>query len=461
MFKALALALGLVLTCSCTQANPAFCSLDTDCQNGFRCDDSHSCVEVVLECQTNPDCADTARPICDNNTCRACTVDPECSSTVCRPDGACELADNVIYVSPGGPESGECSIERPCDLGFAKSKLTATRSTIRLTPGSYTLTREFLVDSTPAIVVGDRTSVVKQANVGPSFHVSSGSSLSLRGFAAETGIACDNATLSISDLNLDHPTSEIRSWIVGANCEVSVSGSELIASRQHGIAVTGGTLAVVDTRIANSQGSGLSCSNSTCSVNRTSILGSLLVGLDATPVSLELHRSLLTGNLQGGVRSVGGTLDVTNNFVFRNGNSKDATFGGMRLEPANGSNRIQHNTIVFNDSDPFASPLLAGGLFCKFAGASNNLIYNNFSGNNTMPNSQTGGGCDFTGSLIVNGDGTNEMHFVSPIAEPFDYHLADELSPAVNSGLPGTVTEDFDGDPRTSSPDIGADEFVR
>ncbi|MBA2539306.1 MAG: hypothetical protein H0V17_06710 [Deltaproteobacteria bacterium] len=115
---------------------------------------------------------------------------------------------------------------------------------------------------------------------------------------------------------------------------------------------------------------------------------------------------------------------------------------------------------MFNDSDPVANPAFAGGLFCRNAVAPNNLVYNNFAGNNMMANSQVGGTCNLSGSLVANGDGTNQMQFVAPITEPFDYHLANSLSPAVNAGTPGSVSEDFDGNPRSDLPDVGADELV-
>ena len=268
--------------------------------------------------------------------------------------------------------------------------------------------------------------------------------------------------MSVVGLRFDQEASEIRSWVTSSGCSTSITDSELIESPQHGIAANGGSLTVTGILVEGSSGNGVVCTAATCSISTSRIIGSQLVGIDATPIALQLGRSLLTENVQGGIRAVGGTCDITNNFVFRNGNDADGTFGGMRLEPsAGGNHRIEHNTIVFNDSDPAANPAFAGGLFCKNAVAPNNLVYNNFAGNNSMPNSQVGGGCNFSGSLISNGDGglTNEMHFAAPVAVPFDYHLADALSPAVNAGASGSVSEDFDGDQRTGVPDVGADEF--
>lgn len=90
----------------------------------------------------------------------------------------------------------------------------------------------------------------------------------------------------------------------------------------------------------------------------------------------------------------------------------------------------------------------------------NNLIANNFRGNEFDASAQKGGTCTFTGSKVLASDST--AHFVSPIAEPFDYHLADAQSEAVNVGILSNspITEDFDGDARSDGmPDVGADEL--
>jgi hypothetical protein len=55
-------------------------------------------------------------------------------------------------------------------------------------------------------------------------------------------------------------------------------------------------------------------------------------------------------------------------------------------------NRVDHNTIVRNDTPP--DTMCAGGLYCDAAGtAANNLIANNFTGNEQFPNAQVAGNC--------------------------------------------------------------------
>ncbi len=269
----------------------------------------------------------------------------------------------------------------------------------------------------------------------------------------------------IAKLALDGGT-EVRPWISASSCKLTVSDADLNNSTAEGIvAVANGSSStlttITNTRIRGSASHGIRLDAGSCSINATTVTGSQQIGVTAINTTLSVQRSLVASNRRGGVSRTGaGTFDVTNNFVFRNGNDADGEFGGLRLISTTGVNKVQHNTIAYNDSDPTASPLYAGGLYCADAAAPGNLIYNNFAGNNTQPNAQVGGSCDTSTSLVSNGNGTNEMHFVAPLIVPFDYHLADALSPAVNTGPATDVNVDFDGQPRPNGlPDVGADEL--
>ena len=387
-------------------------------------------------------------------------LDDECDSQVCRSDGSCEEAGNIVYASPDGLSSGDCTADAPCVVNFARTLLDASRATLRLANGTYVAVNDFVANGTAIAVVGGSSASVtfeRSGLITPLFEARSGATLSLRGFALNEGVVSSGgSTVVITRLLFDHQSITVRPWISGSGT-IEVRDSELRDSNSDGINATG-TLRVLRTTIDGSAGNGIRCST-TCEISGSKIKNSILIGVTSTG-PLEVLRSEIAGNQQGGIQQIGGSATIVNNFVFRNGNDKNGKFGGIRVEPSNGSPaRIEHNTIVFNDSDPFASPAFAGGLYCQNATAPNNIIFSNAAGNNTMPNSQTGGVCGFNGSLIRNGDGTNELHFISPIAEPFDYHLADDQGPASNTGMSTTVTEDFDGDPRGSLPDIGADEF--
>ena len=361
-----------------------------------------------------------------------------------------------MYAAADGVSAGTCAADAPCDLVYAYSLLDSTRATIRLADGAYSLTTDFVTTTDSFTVVGDRGASLTRLMDGPAFQASNGLTLTLRGFTLNRGVTVSAfSTLVIARVLFDNPTAVVLPWISGDGAAVEVTDSELNDSRSDGIALGVTKLTVRRTAITNSNKNGVTCNGET-EVTDSKVERSTLIGIQAN--ELTLLRSSVSENLQGGVSAIG-KFEIANNFVFRNGNSKNAKFGGIHAETTVIGSKLEHNTVVFNDSDPFASPLLAGGVFCKGVSAPNNLVYINSSGNNTMPNSQTAGTCGFTGSLILNGNLTNELHFVSPFQPPFDYHLADSGSPAVDQGQPGTVADDIDGEPRTGSPDIGADDL--
>lgn len=311
-------------------------------------------------------------------------------------------------------------------------------------------------------IVGSRNAVFERATTGPSFDVRNGSSLELRGVTLHRGIECDTGTLEIVRAAFNSAGTEVRSWLVLHNCTTSVVASELDLSTALGIdANNGGTLRVSDSSITESADTGIRMTGAELTVERSTIAENRGMGIDATTQQLVVRRSVFYSNRLGGISSVNGVFDVTNNFVYRNGNAGNALFGGLRLETYLAGNRFEHNTVVRNDAEYGATPKYAGGVFCKGGGSTkNNLITNNFYGNQFDPNAQVAGTCMFSGSLIEDSD--EAIRFVRDAEEPFDYHLADAQSTAVNAGVLGTppITEDFDGDPRDDGmPDMGADEL--
>ncbi|MBA3405987.1 MAG: right-handed parallel beta-helix repeat-containing protein [Gemmatimonadaceae bacterium] len=288
----------------------------------------------------------------------------------------------------------------------------------------------------------------------------SGATLTLRGFALTKGVSCVNGTLEVRRMAFSAGTQAMP-WVAATNCTLRVLESQLNDSLAEGIVAEAGNSQIDGSRIERSALQGLLLGSGSHSVLRSYIHSNRAIGIDGRFVTkLVVRRSSVFANRMGGISGSSGQFDLTNNFVYRNGNAANSQFGGVRIVNSNSGNRIEHNTIAYNDSDVNAAPPMAGGIYCTGLGGPNNLVYNNFAGNNMLPNAQVNSGCDMTGSLVRNGDGTNEPHFVSPIAEPFDFHLADPASPAANVGRPSDLTEDFDGDARPNGlPDVGADEL--
>lgn len=456
---------------ACTKRNPDYCGANDECSSGEVCDlATHTCVDMGgnpdagAACSTNEQCA-ASTPICGTDgACRTCALDDECASGVCRPDGACEAAANVLYVAPNGIAAGQCPSMQPCELTYARSLVTATRSSLRVSDGTYSLPSSFTVALPLAsiAVVGGRNAVFERANSGPSFSIGSGSELALRGVTLHRGLECNTGTVKVVRVGFNTPGVEVRPWLLLSNCMASLVDSDLEGAQGDAISsANGGTLDLVGTRISGGTAAGVKMGAGSLSIARSTIFQNAGIGVDTGAQQVIIRRSMLFSNRMGGISAVGGVFDVTNNYVYRNGNANDATFGGMRLDSIVAGNRVEHNTVIRNDMDVNAMPVYAGGIFCRGGGTSaNNLIANNFRGNESYPNAQTGGTCTFTGSLAQASD-TN-LNFVRPIAEPFDYHLANTQSAAANAGVVGSppLTEDFDGDPRTDGmPDLGADEL--
>ncbi len=212
---------GLALS-GCVAPNPKFCDALEDCANGLVCDlETNSCVPPPdppdVECSDQIPCADPLKPICSpDQVCQACVLDDECGSQVCRTDGSCELADNILYAAADGVSSGLCPVDAPCDLSFAWSLVDATRTTIRLLNGAYTLATDFETSNVPVTVVGGRGAMLARSSNGPAFEALNGTSLTLRGFVLNNGVSCLNASLVVTNMVFDNPTAELRPWISGS-----------------------------------------------------------------------------------------------------------------------------------------------------------------------------------------------------------------------------------------------------
>ena len=293
---------------------------------------------------------------------------------------------------------------------------------------------------------------------------SDGGALTVRGISLDKQVVCSNfGHINVTRVAFANPGIEHTPWITLSMCSTaSVTDSDLADSPADGIrAEFGGDLAVTGSTISRSIANGISSMGQHVIINRSTVTDSGDLGVRASVQMLAIHRSTILSNHGGGISGTGGIFDITNNFIARNGNDNTGEFGGLRLDTTLPGNRVIHNTIDRNDSNPTANPLYAGGFFCRGGGVfANNLIVNNFAGSATQPNAQTGGTCDLAGSLISAAD--NAYHFVSSGALPFNYHLADRTSQAVNAGMIVVAgePEDFDGEPRNDgAPDVGADEL--
>jgi hypothetical protein len=196
-----------------------------------------------------------------------------------------------------------------------------------------------------------------------------------------------------------------------------------------------------------------------CTLNKN-LYGLMIAGSG----KLILGRSTVSLNPQGGVVITGSAtkFDVTNNYIFRNGNKNDSLYGGIDINTISGTGcQLQFNTIVDNDTTTGGTK--AGGVKCDITGfmAPNNIIARNKVGDMAgLTNSQTLGVCSFTSS-IVQPDMTGLL-FKQADTQPYDYKLTMGSTAAIDQAMGGAqLTEDNDGQKRPNGTfrDIGADEF--
>jgi hypothetical protein len=449
MLKWLAL-VGMIAACT-TRANPAYCDESSDCKNGFVCNlTTHGC-----EAESDVDAAVDSGP-------GSCALDDECTSGVCREDGTCEAAENILYVAPDGISAGACPESSRCDLVYALSTVTTIVSTIRLANGTYDLASDIVIDQPNVSIVGGRSAVLKRSAPGPVINVrgiagSTNPTLTLRGITSNKGVACEAGTIRLQRALFDNAPSEAIPWIATDDCDLLVESSELRDSPAAGISGEFSDLEMVDSKISGSTAGGISISytragGSGVNIRRSTIELNIDVGIKLfNAASFRLERSTIINNRTGGVSSLGSPYDVTNNFIVRNGSQGLPTeTGGIRLT---GSGRVIQNTIAMNQAPPDAP--YAGGIYCDNGTAANNIIAANQRGNEELPFAQNAGNCSYGGSLIA----TSYMTPVFIDVELGDnFHIA-SASPAVNAGGAPQVDVDFDGEPRTDgAADLGADE---
>jgi hypothetical protein len=117
---------------------------------------------------------------------------------------------------------------------------------------------------------------------------------------------------------------------------------------------------------------------------------------------------------------------------------------GISLEQACGT-EVMHNTVVALEQ-PFT------GIEYRWS-STNVTIHNNLVTHAIML--RDGAQADLQGNIS---DIADTSHFIDAAGN--DLHLVAGSS-AIDAGVPTSVTEDIDGDPRDASPDVGADEWVQ
>jgi hypothetical protein len=382
--------------------SPPGCTADEQCP-GQVCDvPSRTCVQCTA---TSAAACTAATPVCDtdDHTCRACTAHSECASNACLPDGTCAAEDQVAYVTTNG-QSTDCTHTAPC--AEVSTALATNKPIIKVQSDPAKEAATIVIDGKAVTILAEP-----------------GAKLGLSTFGTILNVKSANADVSIVDLE-----------ITGA----AGNGAFGIA-----LDANGGVPQLTLTRVKIDENAG--------------------GGISATGGSLTVSQSTISGNQGGGISvTSGATFDISNNFIFRNGDPDSGTYGGISLDvaTANGST-LEFNTIVDNRAS--AGTTRVGGVKCDitgFAAANNIIVRNSVGGSTSAGTAQTLGACTFPTSSVAND--VSGLAFSSPDMEPYNYRLTAGSSAIDQATTPSNVAIDVDGDvrPQGAQKDQGADEYT-
>jgi hypothetical protein len=218
------------------------------------------------------------------------------------------------------------------------------------------------------------------------------------------------------------------------------------------------TVTLARVKLLNNAGGAVAASGGAVTVSQSTIANNAGGAIAASGGSLTVSQSTIAVNQGGGIAiaGVGAKFDITNNFIFRNGEPSTSAFGGLNLGVVTTvGSRLEFNTIVDNQA-----AINSGGVICNVATftAPNNLIARNFLAGS--PTTQTMGACTYPTSLVQNDlSGLAFIHSEPP--GPFDYHLGQTAAAAIDQATTASAIDtDVDGDHRPfgAQKDIGADE---
>ncbi len=418
---AVALSWILASATGCREDNPYYCDdrAYDNCVNRpgeFPCSEKADCAEqagkpacselnegtgtgICVQC-TVADSAACAgvTPICGADaTCKGCGKHGDCASAVCLADGSCAAEATVAYVSPTGTDNDQCGKSTPCTK-VAKA-IATSRPYVKF---SETTDEAISLENKNVTFVAEPGAKLTRTNNGILLEVKGSSQLEI--FDLELTGASGPSGIGIS-------------LPVGNTARLSLQRAKVTNNNGGGIVINGGVLTI--------------------------------------------SQSTISGNAGGGISISSATFDITNNFIYRNGNSTGTTIGGVSFAvAAAGSNRFEFNTIV--DNEISASTTSSGGVLCDIPGfaASNNIIARNFVNRmSAAANANTLGQCTHPSSKMVADLG--ELKFLAPDMPPFNYRVGAGSSAIDQATTPSPIVVDVDGDarPQGAQKDIGADEY--
>jgi hypothetical protein len=415
------------------------------CSNGLcvgTCTSNDDCAAVIGRPLCSPDgacvgCIDASHcasptSICDSeeHACRGCERDDECASGVCiEADGVCADEARVIYVTMFG-DDGECTRTAPCGtFSFALSKVESSgaRDVIHIEGGQYSLGAAAPTISTNVIL--DGTGTMLTYGSGSPFTLALGVQVTLERLSLQLPSMHAITVATSSSLRL----FDVALSNLGTKA-ISVQGGSLTASR---VQLTGGQSGIQ--HLDSEPSSYLSVEDSE--------LDDLVVSASNSIVVITRSRFFRDSTM---IQVTGGMATVTNNLFVQNFELADAIY----IEAGSGS-VFAFNTVVNTSS------VISDGV-ALYCGPSLDVSSNIFAYGSTNP--IDGAACPVRNSLFDTHGAADAVGNLTGDASTFfrdrvggDYRLSG-ASPALDVGETGIVETDIEGNPRGTSPDIGAFE---
>jgi len=287
--------------------------------------------------------------------------------------------------------------------------------------------------------------------------------LKLHGAISEGVTLSRNVTvLATPGASLTRPTSGAIVTVTGTSVveidDLLITGAK--GSNDPGLLTADASVVTLKrVTISANPGHGISCAGNVLAVSGSRFTANGLTGITCNRGSVTVTASTFSKNARGGLFLAGGSFDLTNNFIYDNGDRDSSDLGGVIVSPMAGStNRFEFNTVVANHVRDFITAPSAG-VVCDLTAfmAPNNIIAgNDLHDDVNRTNSNTAGKCIYPTSAIT--PSLAELMFVS-LVDPRDFHLQSGSSAIGAATTPTTVTTDIDGDPRTAEiNDQGADQ---
>jgi hypothetical protein len=447
--------LAAIAAMACTKTNANFCDDDHPCDEGFICNPATAgCDEIGTEpCADSGEC-DAPSPYCVPNA----SDDLVCSTSCADDDTVC------AFVHPGDrpycvvDTCGACDPEQEdvatddcmgtsphCDATSLECRACASHdecaSAVCLDTGACADPDAVLY----AMPAGD-------GDCGQNSQCSLPTAVSMVD-AQHIFIKLDTrdlATFTITDtLQLDEHVTIIGD---GATIDIMDNDDAPVLTVSAPVEIHGATISGAS---GNASARGISCTAGSLSLRDVTVRDNAGAGIFSDGCPLDLDACSIENNAGGGVLAfVSSQIHrITNNFVFGNG-AASAQNAGVRLAAASGS-VIEFNTIAENPADVDGE---STGLFCQGNSVTlrNNIIFAN-TGANAV--GQNAGSCLRENNLVRAFADAAELAFVDRANG--NYRLTADSAPAIDAGDTELgLSTDHDGDPRDSSPDIGADEYI-